>query len=81
MEFMLTRDSYLRENLNNGYGRQLRDLLNERSAKLENPTYVEKLELLRQAIRDIEEVKVQKVRIMTTARVHFRFNYILILIY
>ena len=43
MEFMLTRDSYLRENLNNGYGRQLRDLLNERSAKLENPTYVEKL--------------------------------------
>lgn len=60
MEFMLTRDSYLRENLNNGYGRQLRDLLNERSAKLENPTYVEKLELLRQAIRDIEEVKVQK---------------------
>ena len=57
---MLTRESYLRENLSNGYGRQLHDLLKERSAKLENPTYVEKLELLRQAIRDIEEVKAQK---------------------
>ena len=60
MDFIFTRDSYIRENLSNGYGRQLRDLLTERSEKLKNPTHTEKLELLQQAIRDIEEVKAQK---------------------
>ena len=34
MDFIFTRDSYIRENLSNGYGRQLRDLLTERSEKL-----------------------------------------------
>ena len=60
MNFIFTRDSYIRQNLSNGYGRQLRDLLAERSEKLKNPTHTEKLELLQQAIRDIEEVKAQK---------------------
>ena len=60
MNFIFTRDSYIRQNLSNGYGRQLRDLLTERSEKLKNPTHTEKLELLQQAIRDIEEVKAQK---------------------
>ena len=59
-EFIMTREAFYRQNLNNGYGFQLRDLLNERSEKLKKPTYVEKLEILKQGIKEIEEQKAQK---------------------